>query len=722
MRKLLPLAAGFALVLLFFSAAVMAESGLDYVIDAGGPIDALVRGDWKEFFANQPLMGSVSLFVRAPFVWPVFHASISTVYWVGALPCVLALLGLAIWLLREMQRRGRSDLEQAMVGAALVLSPLSVRALHWGHPEELLGAALCVTAVVAASRGRGLLAGLLLGCAIATKQWAVLAALPAFVAAPAPARTRLVVACAVAALAFTLPMLIGNPDRFMLVQSAASSADPQYVLDGSGGSSLPGSHVTPNNVYLPFASTFETAQGQIYLQNPLIGRLAHPLILLIALPLTFLLWRRRSGRPDVREALLLLALLFLARCVLDPMSLDYYHVPFLAALGAAAAFGTLRDARLTLFAAAGLAIAYAVPTLSMYELSRDAVPKNIVYLAVTLSLLWALGRELYGPEAKRAANSADALVQPDDAALGQLAQLDEVAELVGEPEAPAARLAERGPHAADQRLLGDAPAVADFADQGVGVAPDAQDAAAAAVAHAVGGDLVDGEHEVVRPLPGQPGPLALRRREVAQVGERLADDLVFGRVRRWLGQRRSELRHRVVAAIGAARGPGDERMAGLGLGDHVGVELHGVVGADQVEVRGGGEGDVEQRLMALALDELGRAALGPDRLADPAHRATQAGVRVDELLPGGDDARRIGAQLGHVGEHDLLGVGAEALAQQVDLRGPDGDHDRLAGGDSVADERSGLVDERLGAVVEHDLVTEGGGRLHRVPAYRGLGL
>ena len=81
MRKSLPLAAGTALVLLFFAAAVMAESGLDYVIDAGGPIDALVRHDWKEFFANQPLMGSFSLFVRAPFVMPVFHSSFATVYW-----------------------------------------------------------------------------------------------------------------------------------------------------------------------------------------------------------------------------------------------------------------------------------------------------------------------------------------------------------------------------------------------------------------------------------------------------------------------------------------------------------------------------------------------------------------------------------------------------------------------------------------------------------------
>ena len=370
-RRSLLIAAGTAVVLLFLSAAVTAEPGLDYFIDAGTPIDALARGDWKEFFANQPLMGSFSLFLRAPFVAAVYHQSASTVYIVGAVPAIAALLALAAWLLRKMKRDGRPEHERTMVAAALILSPLSVRALHWGHPEELLGAALCVASVIVAARGRGVLAGLLLGCAIATKQWGVIAALPALAAAPRPARLRLVAAAALVAVAFTVPMLAGNPDRFFRVQRAAGSADPQYVLDGAKGSGLPGSHVTPNNVFLPFAFSYDTDRGTIYLQDERLGRLSHPLIILLAIPLTLLLYRRR-GRPGVREALQLLALLFLARCMLDPMSLDYYHVPFLTALGAAAAFGTARDARLALLAVAGLGLAYAIPTFSMYELSRDA--------------------------------------------------------------------------------------------------------------------------------------------------------------------------------------------------------------------------------------------------------------------------------------------------------------------------------------------------------------
>ena len=370
----------------------------------------------------------------------------------------------------------------------------------------------------------------------------------------------------------------------MLVQRAASSADPQYVLDGSGGSPLPGSHVTPNNVYLPFAFTHETEQGTVYLQNPLIGRLSHSLIVLLALPLTFLLWRRR-GQADIREAMLLLALLFLLRCVLDPMSLDYYHVPFLAALGAAGALGTLREARLSLFAAAGLAIAYAVPTLSMYELSRDAIAKNIVYLVVTLPLLWALGRELYGPERAALTDTARAARAPADAQLARpcagaaARRCRRAARAAGRDRRAGWRA--RGPSRPSGRArgargrpaaAGDPPAVADLADQRLGLEPDAQDAAAAAVADAVGGDLVDGEHEVVGALAREPGALGLRRREVAQLGERVGGDLVVGRVRGRRGQRRGELRDRVVAAKGRAGGASDERMAALGLGDHVRVE------------------------------------------------------------------------------------------------------------------------------------------------------
>jgi hypothetical protein len=47
-------------------------------------------------------------------------------------------------------------------------------------------------------------------------------------------------------------------------------------------------------------------------------------------------------------------------------------------------------------------------------------------------------------------------------------------------------------------------------------------------------------------------------------------------------------------------------MAVLGLLDHRRTEGVDVVGAQEREARGVGEGEVQQRLVALALDQLGR--------------------------------------------------------------------------------------------------------------------
>ena len=92
----------------------------------------------------------------------------------------------------------------------------------------------------------------------------------------------------------------------------------------------------------------------------------------------------------------------------------------------------------------------------------------------------------------------------------------------------------------------------------------------------------------------------------------------------------------------------------------------GVVGAQQPPGRHAGEGQVEQGLVALALDQLGRGALGPDGLADPPSVAAAVGGG-HEVAPGGDDPGRVGPDLGHVGERDPVGVAAQGRPQQPDL-------------------------------------------------------
>lgn len=104
-------------------------------------------------------------------------------------------------------------------------------------------------------------------------------------------------------------------------------------------------------------------------------------------------------------------------------------------------------------------------------------------------------------------------------------------------------------------------------------------------------------------------------------------------------------------------------MIAQGLVDHRVRKGILVVRAKELPRRGVGECDVEERFVALAFDELGRGALGPDRLPDSSDRPVDAQMLVDEVLPGRDDPRRVLADLSHVREVDGLSFAVQRLAQ-----------------------------------------------------------
>ena len=377
-----------AVVALSLRAGAGMEPGLDYFADASAAIDALVRGDLDGFFAGQPLMGSFSLLLRAPFVAPVFHGSLSTVYFAGALPCVLATVVLGLALARLLAERGQPPAVQGLAAGLAVINPLTFRALHWGHPEELLAGALCVGAVLAALRERELLAGLLLGLALATKQWALLAVLPALLAAP---RWRLLLGAVAGttAAALTLPLMLANGDQF------------GAVAEGAAGQSPGGASTTPWNVWWPLAElTAVPGVDARWMAPEWVARVSHPLIVLAAVPLSALLWLRRDRRAD--DALLLLALLFLLRCLLDNWSNDYYHVPFFLSL---LAWETVRRPgvpRLSLAVAIALGVAFWPQQTQIFAGSADAAPLLFgVYMAWALPLAAGLALLLYRPDVLR---------------------------------------------------------------------------------------------------------------------------------------------------------------------------------------------------------------------------------------------------------------------------------------------------------------------------------
>lgn len=385
--------------------------GIDYLApscvtelcdDPGASIQALGRLDLSTFFAQQPPMGSFSLLVRAPFAGfaDLLGGSDLLVYRLGAFACVLAAGWLAVWLARVMARRGRSWMLCVLVPGALVVNPLTYQALRYGHPEEILGAALCVGAVLAAGRGRVLAAGLVLGAALATKQWALLAVVPVLAAAPAGGRLRVGLAAVTVVVTLTLPMLAGNPQRFDAAQQRVS------VSDGFEHT------VTATNLWWP-VSTASTGRGTSvsgrqaklvqYSLPASVGRLTHPIVAVIAIGVGLLYLRRRRGsHPE--EVLQLLALVFLLRCLLDPLTFSYHHEPFLLAL---LAYEGLRRR---------------VPILSAYTLAAIVMMDRVIaptgdpglinacYLTWTLPLAGVLAFCVFAPE--RAHRLASGLIAP----------------------------------------------------------------------------------------------------------------------------------------------------------------------------------------------------------------------------------------------------------------------------------------------------------------------
>jgi hypothetical protein len=322
---------------------VLLVAGLgDYPADAGPAVAALAQGSLRRAAAVPFLMGPFSIVLRAPFVWAAdrLGAGELGVYRAGIVPCLAAAAALGV----ALARRTRTGNWVPLVAALAVLTPASVAAAGNGHPEELLGGALCVGAVLLAHGRRPVWAGVALGLAIATKQWALIAVVPTLLAAPATSRVRVAVVGAVAALAFYTPFIAQDPHAFM----TATRTEAHVV-----------SAAVPETIWLAASSDRQVhvagSPTLIYHAIPTwVPPVSHALIVLAALPFALVLWRRRLRAT---QALALLALLFLVRCVFDPVDQDYFHVPFLLALLATEVTDGAFPG-VTLFAAGGLWLSF----------------------------------------------------------------------------------------------------------------------------------------------------------------------------------------------------------------------------------------------------------------------------------------------------------------------------------------------------------------------------
>jgi hypothetical protein len=297
----------------------------DYDTEISAAMRALIAGDYSSFVAQLPAYGG-SVIVRAPaaVVTAALGGGELAVYRAVSLPAILALAVLALVLARGMVALGARRGTILLAVALCACNPIALRALVLGHPEELMCAAFVVGAVLAAARDRPLLAGLLLGLAVGSKAWAVLAIGPVALALPRRRVAALALAAVVAG-ALLIPLALGGG---VAVHAAVHSARQTGTL------------FNPWQIWWPLGDVVNIGYDGLpragaRFAPAWLSPLTHPLIAALVVPASLAWWRlrtRAASPPAPEQLLALLALLLLARCILDPWNNVYYELPFLVAL------------------------------------------------------------------------------------------------------------------------------------------------------------------------------------------------------------------------------------------------------------------------------------------------------------------------------------------------------------------------------------------------------
>jgi RsiW-degrading membrane proteinase PrsW (M82 family) len=354
----------------------------DYPVDAQPALTALLHRNLHAFALARPAMGDLSLLVRAPFAALAYlgdATTLSTYRW-GTLPCVVSVALLGLWLARIARSRGVGMVGQLLIVTLSVLNPLTSSAIALGHPEELLTASLCVGALVAALKQRTVLTMVLLGLALACKQWSVVTILPTLFALERSRIRTLVGALAVAALV-TIPEVVGSPSTYLANQLSLAHADQSE--------SSVWSWLWP---FGPNGTRYVLIEGALVpvtlhrFPRALIASL-HSLIIVLDAVIAVVIARLRALPLRRDDVFALMAVVLLLRCALDNETMPYYHAPLLLDLLAWDAFTAKR---LPLRALSGALLSWLLFDRLTPSFVGAAAPSSILYgisAAVVLALL-----------------------------------------------------------------------------------------------------------------------------------------------------------------------------------------------------------------------------------------------------------------------------------------------------------------------------------------------
>jgi hypothetical protein len=348
--------------------------------NAAPAINALIHLHLGRAATLQPLMGLVSLIWRAPFAaaagW--LGGSAQLAYQLGALACLLPVLGAAWWLVNRAT--SLTQAAAAAVAAALIAAgPITAAALQLGHPEEVLTALLASASVICAGQNRRRFAAVLLGLAVGTKPWALLAAPCVLLALPRPRLAPAVLAAAVGSTtAGLLPVL--DPSAYRTAGSyigALNFANPWSLWWPLSGRPLDARGVPVH--FLPLALTRTGAVAIVFV---------------LAAAAIWAYGRRAGARRAVAggvagiDGLALFCVLGLVRCLADPAPVAYYFAALVIPL---ALWETGTRRRLPVLAA--------LVSFVVYEFPDAMVAAKGVHGSLQLTLLnlvWLAGGAALG--------------------------------------------------------------------------------------------------------------------------------------------------------------------------------------------------------------------------------------------------------------------------------------------------------------------------------------
>ena len=354
-----------------FVAVVGYDGTNDFNQSALASLEHLQRFEIGAFLDGSSIEAG-SYILRAPlvFVPKLWGGGGQSLFAIMTVPAVLALIVLAVALWRYSLLRG------ARPGAALVVlllvaaNPFAFTALVPGHSEEVVGAALCVGAIVAAGRGRAIVAAALVGLAIANKAWGVLAVAPVLLMLRERRLLAFAVMAAIPALVY-LPVVfrgMAGVDGLLVAAQTESIFRPWQVW---------WFFADPDQVH---TEVFESAAFEYRNAPDWVVHINHPLAVLVPTLICLALARRMRERPW-QDMMLLLSLMLLLRCMLDVANNAYYHLPFVFAL---LTWEVLARSGLPRRTLAVTLVGYPMLVLLPYASSSDA--QAAVYLATSVPL------------------------------------------------------------------------------------------------------------------------------------------------------------------------------------------------------------------------------------------------------------------------------------------------------------------------------------------------